>query len=64
MLYGDLQEIWFDPEAPINPTEIPKFPIVPVSFESNYKADIGNIYGLPASIKYKIKSILHSMHYL
>ena len=47
MLYGDLQEIWFDPGAPINPAEIPKFPIVPVSFESNYKADIGNIYGLP-----------------
>lgn len=47
MLYGELQEIWFNPRVPINSSEIPNFPIIPVSFESNYRADIGNIYGLP-----------------
>ena len=47
ILYGDLQEIWFNPKATVNPSEIPNFPLIPVSFESNYKEDIKNIYGLP-----------------
>ena len=47
LLYGDLQEIWFDPQETFNSAQIPKFPLIPTSFESNFKADIGNIYGLP-----------------
>lgn len=51
MLYGDLKEIWYDPQNPINPSEIPKFPLVPTSFDVNYHIDIGNIYGFPRIIK-------------
>lgn len=48
MLYGDLQEIWFDPKMSINPSDIPNFPVIPISFESNYRTDLGNVYGLPS----------------
>lgn len=47
MVYGDLQELWYDPKTPLDPTTPPKYPFIPNNFDSDYSSDLKLIYGLP-----------------
>ncbi len=46
MVYGDLQELWYDPEAPIDSASPPKYPLISKNFNSDYSADLKQIYGI------------------
>lgn len=49
LLYGDLQEVWFDPQTKLDAANRPQYPILPINLKSDYSADLKHIYGLPCN---------------
>lgn len=44
LIYGDLQEVWYDATVPLDTQ--PKYPLIPINFDSNYSFNFKKIPGL------------------
>lgn len=47
MIYGDLQEEWHDIRIQMDPHFMPRYPLLPINMNTDFSADLRQIYGLP-----------------
>ena len=46
MIYGDLKEEWHDTKTQIDPFEMPRYPLLPINLQTDFSADLRQIYGI------------------
>lgn len=46
MIYGDLQEEWHDIQHQVDPHFLPRYPLIPISPQTDFSSDLRQIYGL------------------
>jgi hypothetical protein len=57
MIYGDLQEEWHDIGIRIEPNFMPRYPLLPINLNTDFSADLRQIYGLSSNLKLNKKLI-------
>lgn len=51
MIYGDLQEEWHDIGIRIEPNFMPRYPLLPINLNTDFSADLRQIYGLSSNLQ-------------